>query len=127
MLGSSLPLPETYDSSQFGILAVNSNNKFAEWTKIILPYCDGALFQGYTKKPINHKGRDLYFRGSSIMRGHFKWIDQQYGLDKANRIVMTGSSAGGMAVTLWIDYLRSLLKNPNKLSGIVDTGIFLDP
>ena len=50
-------------------------NKFAEWTKIVLIYCDGTLFQGVNNKAYNYKGKDLYFRGSKIMRSHLKWID----------------------------------------------------
>ena len=50
-------------------------NKFAEWTKIVLIYCDGTLFQGVNNKAYNYKGKDLFFRGSKIMRSHLKWID----------------------------------------------------
>ena len=104
-----------------------SSNKFAEWTKIVLLYCDGALFQGYNKNPYPHKGKDLFFRGSRIMRAHLKWIDEQYSFANAKKIVMAGISAGGMATYLWIDYLADIVKNPKKLYGIVDSGIFLDP
>ena len=94
---------------------------------MIILYCDGALFQGYNKNPVEHKGKKLYFRGSRIVRAHFKWIDDNYGFDKADKVVLVGGSSGGMGVYLWIDYLRGLMNNPKKLSGIVDSGIFLDP
>ena len=126
-LGSSTPWPPIFPSTGFGMMDVVPSNKFAEWTKIVLLYCDGVLFQGYNKNPYNHKGRDLFFRGSRIMRAHLKWIDQQYNFSAAKKIVLAGISAGGMATYMWIDYLRSIVNDPNKVYGIVDSGIFLDP
>ena len=38
--------------------------------------------------------------------------------------MLTGASAGGIATIYWSDYMRSLLKNPNALSVIADSGIF---
>ena len=103
------------------------SNKFAEWTKIVLLYCDGTLFQGYKKDAYRYKGKDLFFRGSKIMKSHLKWIDQEYNFSTAKKIVMAGISAGGMATYLWIDYLRGLVNDPKKVYGIVDSGIFLGP
>ncbi len=61
------------------------------------------------------------------MRSHIKWANDRFDLNNANKIVLAGSSAGGMAVYLWIDYLRGLVKNPNKVYGIADSSIFMDP
>ena len=58
---------------------------------------------------------------------HLKYINQEYNLNNADKIVFSGSSSGGIGVTLWVDYLRGLLKDPKKLYGIVDSGILLDP
>ena len=109
------------------MMDITASNKFAEWTKIVLLYCDGTLFQGYNKNPYPYKGKDLFFRGSKIMRAHLKWIDKQYNFAKAKKIVMAGISAGGIATYLWIDYLADMVNNRKKIYGIVDSGIFLDP
>lgn len=46
--GSSLYWNETLGFG--GYMSTNIlKNKFAEWTKIVVPYCDGALHQGFTK------------------------------------------------------------------------------
>jgi len=47
MLGSSKNYPNVtkYD----GIFLNDSSNYFADWTKVYLKYCDGALHQGYRK------------------------------------------------------------------------------
>lgn len=37
-------------------------------------YCDGSLHQGHTEAPLKYKDSSLYFRGSLIVRSHFKWL-----------------------------------------------------
>jgi hypothetical protein len=70
LLGSSLEWPETQNGG--GYLSPNPlTNKFADWTKIMVPYCDGSLHQGYAKEPIRYKDANLYFRGARITRSLF--------------------------------------------------------
>jgi len=104
-----------------------ANNKFANWTKIVLLYCDGSLFQGNNRKPVSVAGSSIYFRGAVNMRSHFKWADKKFNFTKAEQIVLSGESAGGIATYLWIDYLKSIVKDPKKVYGVVDSGIFLGP
>ncbi len=87
-------------------------------------YCDGAFHQGNNKSPIKYKDTNLYFRGAVNTRSHIKWADNKYGLANADKIVISGSSAGGIATFLWVDYLRSLVPNPKVVYGIADSGIF---
>lgn len=37
-----------------------------------------------------------------------------------------GGSAGGIGVYMWIDYVRDMLDDPDKLYGVVDSAIFMD-
>jgi hypothetical protein len=60
------------------------------------------------------------------MRAHFKWIEQQYGLENASRVVLAGSSLGGNGVLYWIDYLTHMVTDTDKVSGILDSSIFTD-
>jgi O-palmitoleoyl-L-serine hydrolase len=126
MYGSSLYWPETKVGE--GILSTNpSKNIFANWTKVILLYCDGAFHQGMTKEPFNYKDSKLYFRGAVNTRAHFQYVHNRFNLAKADRIIISGSSAGGIATYIWADYLRGFIGNPSvKLYSIVDSGIFLD-
>ena len=41
-------------------------------------------------------------------------------------MLFTGSSAGGGGAWLWSGYVRSLLKDPNSLSVVVDSDIFMN-
>lgn len=90
-------------------------------------YCDGAFHQGNAKSPLKYKDSSLYFRGGAISRSHFKFIDSKYPFIQAERVVLTGSSAGGMATYIWADYLKALLGANTKFYSIPDSGIFLNP
>ena len=41
-------------------------------------------------------------------------------------MILTGGSAGGIAVHLYSNYLRSILPNPESLYSIDDSGVFLN-
>jgi enterochelin esterase-like enzyme len=47
-----------------------------------------------------------------ITRSHLKYIDTKYNFAQAKKVVLTGSSAGGMASYIWADYIKTLLTNP---------------
>jgi O-palmitoleoyl-L-serine hydrolase len=111
LLGSSKPWPDIIQAE--GYLSIDpSVSKFANWTKFIFGYCDGSLHQGYTADPVKYKDAQLYFRGAAITRSHFNWINSKYNLKSADRIILTGGSAGGIAVQLWNNYLRAYVRNP---------------
>jgi hypothetical protein len=110
-LGSSKNLPETYEGH--GILSTDpSISRFATWTKIVINYCDGGLHVSATKQPYRYKDAELYFHGLYITRSHFKWLTQKFGLASAEQVMLTGSSAGGMAAYVYSPYVISLLANP---------------
>ena len=127
-LGSSKPWPAILPSDLAqGYLSTDPKvSPFANWTKIFLPYCDGSLHQGYTKDPIQYKDASLYFRGSLITRSHIAWIQSKYNLKGANKIVLTGMSAGGIAVNSWTNYVKDFVGDDSKVYPISDSGIFLN-
>lgn len=90
-------------------------------------YCDGAFHQGNNKSPIQYKDTQLYFRGAVNTRSHLKWAESKYSLSKAEKVIVSGSSAGGIATYLWVDHIRTLVSDPKVVSGVVDSGIFYDP
>lgn len=81
--GSSNPWASTYDAADGGILSpVLSDSSFANWTKIVIMYCDGSFHQGNNLNPITYKDTKLYFRGavntrSLISSGRIKNITYQ--------------------------------------------------
>lgn len=128
MFGTSKVWPETYNGTNGGILETDpAHSRFANWTKIVIMYCDGSFHQGNNKNSIKYKDTELYFRGAVNTRSHIKWAHDKYDLTKASKIVVSGSSAGGMATYLWVDYVRSLVPNPSTVYGVADSGVFYDP
>ena len=61
------------------------------------------------------------------MRANFKWIDLNYRLNDADKIILAGSTIGGIATLLWIDYLKSLVSDPDKVYGIIDSALVPTP
>ena len=43
----------------------------------------------------------------------------------ANKILITGSSAGGVATLVWSNYLRSIVDNPYNVMAAPDSGVFM--
>jgi hypothetical protein len=41
-------------------------------------------------------------------------------------VLLTGASAGGIATFLYSNYVRSLLKNPDALYTVADSGAFMN-
>lgn len=126
--GTSKTWPDTYSAANGGILDTDpAKNSFARWTKVVIMYCDGAFHQGNNLSPVKYKDAELYFRGAVNTRSHLKWADNQYNFSQADKIIVSGSSAGGIATYLWVDYLRTLVPNPKQIYGVSDSGVFYDP
>ena len=103
-----------------------TKSKFASWSKFIFAYCDGSFHQGNRISPVPYKDTKLYLRGSVITRAHLKYIQQKYNLKAAKEIVIAGVSAGAMASYMWTNQIQEMVDNPNAVSTIVDSGIFIN-
>ena len=102
-------------------------NYFKDWTIVYLKYCDGTGHQGYKKDPLVYKGQNLYFRGQNITIAQLNSLQQRYQLfSDATDIVITGFSAGGLAVFVWTNYIVERASKNTKLWAMPDSGIFLD-
>lgn len=93
---------------------------------MFLHYCDGTGHQGCRKDPILYKDRLLYFRGHNITIERFDDLEKRLGLfTKAEKIVISGESAGGLAATMWTNYLAEKVQQ-GKVYSVVDAGVFYD-
>jgi hypothetical protein len=126
--GSSTNWPVNWTDSLVGIMSSDpsKNPTFANWTKFFFIYCDGMLHQGYRQEPVPYNGSKLYFRGDRITKGHFKWIDMNYGLyNDATDVVVTGEGMGAITTYLWTNYLQKLVKG-GTVHTILDSGIYVN-
>lgn len=123
--GSSKFAPEMVRPE--GLLSTDpSQSSFANWTKVIIGYCDGSLFQGYRQNPIAYRTSKLYFKGAKNTRSHFQWILNKYpSFKNANQIIISGTGAGGVASYIWTNYVRTLVANASNVVTIADSGIYL--
>ena len=103
-----------------------TKSKFASWSKFIFAYCDGSFHQGNRISPVSYKDAKLYLRGSVITRAHLKYIQQKYNFKAAKKIIIAGVSAGAMASYMWTNQIQEMVDNPNAVSTIVDSGIFIN-
>lgn len=105
-LGSSKNYSDTISFTE-GFLSNNAKNDFNEGTKVFLKYCDGAGHQGVRQAPLSYKGEKLYFRGHNITVAQLDDLERTIGLfSKATDIIVSGGSAGGLAVFTWVNYIR---------------------
>ena len=110
-----------------GILSGNreTNPYFSNWNVIVQSYCDGGLFSGRRKEPLVYRGRRLYFRGRQILKALVESLKRR-NIGKASDVLLSGTSAGGLAVLLQGDYLRHKLPRTASVRGLVDAGFFID-
>ncbi|XP_038050931.1 pectin acetylesterase 8-like [Patiria miniata] len=125
-LGSSYRLPK--EASFDGIMSANAsvNPEFYDWNMIMINYCDGASFSGNLEKPVMYNSTNMYFRGYRVLNLVMVYLLKKTGLKEAERIILGGLSAGGLAASLHIDFIRSLVPPDIPLHGIIDAGFFLD-
>jgi len=99
----------------------SENPDFYNWNRVKLMYCDGASFAG----DVEEKVSDLYFRGQRIWHA---MIDDLLanGMDKAEKALLSGCSAGGLATYLHCDNFRELLPSSATVKCHADAGFFLD-
>lgn len=115
-----------------GVLSNNetTNPGFYTWNAAFLHYCDGASFGGarVDSIPIKTKTgtKPLWLRGRNNFNALIADLKATQGMASATEIILSGGSAGGLAVFYNIDHLASLLPSSTRLTGFPDAGFFLD-
>ncbi|KAL2920689.1 Pectin acetylesterase 9 [Bienertia sinuspersici] len=108
-----------------GILSNNEslNPEFYNWNRVKLRYCDGASFAGDSK--YDDGTSLLYFRGQKIWQAMIHDLLPK-GLANAEKALLSGCSAGGLAVFLHCDNLSKYLPKDATVKCLSDAGFFLD-
>ncbi|XWS61174.1 hypothetical protein CRYUN_Cryun07bG0103300 [Craigia yunnanensis] len=107
-----------------GILSNNAslNPDFYNWNRVKLRYCDGASFAGDGK--FTNGTSLLYFRGQKIWEAIILDL-LPLGLANAQKALLAGCSAGGLATFLHCDNFTRMLPNAS-VKCLSDAGFFLD-
>ncbi|XP_022109459.1 pectin acetylesterase 5-like isoform X1 [Acanthaster planci] len=125
-LGSSYRLPKEMPFG--GIMSPNAtvNPEFHDWNMVMINYCDGASFSGNLEKSVRYNNTSIYFRGHRVLKLVLVNLLQMTSLGEADQIILGGVSAGGLAMYLHVDFIRSFIPSHIPLRGIVDAGFFLN-
>ncbi|XP_038053009.1 pectin acetylesterase 11-like [Patiria miniata] len=110
-----------------GILSSSStvNPDFYDWNVAVVNYCDGASFSGDREDPVTHSNTKMYYRGSRVLDAIISYLLQSAGLQRADRVILSGASAGGLAVYLHADRVGSMVPNDASFKAVADAGFFV--
>lgn len=128
---NTLGVSTTTSKDYGGILGFNAttNPDFHSWNAVFIHYCDGASFGSNNVHPVTTpQGKQIWMRGRSNFDAVITDLLQHRDMADATDIILTGSSAGGLAVFYNVDHLaQDLLSDFDiKVTGFADAGFFLD-
>ena len=96
----------------------------------------GTSFSGYRSEPVidPESGGKIFFGGGYQLEAIYGMLTRRnsFGMNNASDVVVSGSSAGGLAVFLHIDFIANLIRyhqirgNKPKIVGVPDAGYFMD-
>mmetsp|Transcript_37026 Transcript_37026/g.85475 ORF Transcript_37026/g.85475 Transcript_37026/m.85475 type:complete len:546 (-) Transcript_37026:16-1653(-) len=112
----------TYWKDKKGYLSPSprDNPLFHNWTLVVVPYCDGTSFSG--KATV----KGIHFHGKDILNAVVVEL-QRMGARKANKVVLTGASAGATALFYHADAIKNRLAlQMGEVVAIADAGFFLN-
>jgi hypothetical protein len=102
------------------------NHLMWNWNKVFLIYCDGGSFSGNNMTKIVYNETEIYFRGFLNLKGFKVDLDEKHNFYNATDVVISGTSAGGLATYLHLDWWRSQIGENTKVIGLPDSGFFID-
>jgi len=136
VLMTSTLLPDKVTGRDLLSASKSDNPTFYDYTHVLVPYCSSDLWLGLKTNPqkpfhfVNDSSVDNFsFRGHTIFRSVFQDLLQRYNLSKAEEIILSGSSAGGIGVLNHADWVLNLIKSRRlnaTLKSIIDSGWFID-
>jgi hypothetical protein len=137
LLGSSKSLPTSLaafwqpeGAGFYGLMApnnaTNDYNPFGAYNFVWLTYCDGSSFTSNRDAPVVVNGTSLYMRGRAILDAHLAELEATAGfLSTATEVIVSGTSAGGLATYLHASYVASRLAKGSAVA-VPDAGYFFD-
>ena len=73
------------------------------------------------------QGKEIYFRGHLVLEHLMKHLLQNTDIEKADKVMLSGCSAGGVATILYADYIRSFFdKTEVDFKSVSFSGFFPD-
>jgi hypothetical protein len=111
-----------YQSSE-----MEHNSLMHDWNYIQMKYCDSTSYAGDAVL-YDQDGKKQYFMGRHIRDAAIDSI-LKMGMNTATEVVISGCSAGGLALYLGLDDMASRIRRANAsttVRGLIDSGFFAD-
>jgi hypothetical protein len=109
--------PCVYDGNDGLQSTSHSKNSISfNWNKVYVGYCDGGSYAGHVSDPVRVAQNELHFKGRYILDAVYETLLVEHALSSARNIIISGTSAGGLAVFLHIDYLVDKIHNYAKIA-----------
>lgn len=132
--GSSNGLPDPFNLEQlqdaWGNWYYSNQSRYNplmhNWSKVEVLYCDGASWTGMNDTITVHKGKPLHFQGKRNLDALMAELLTKHGMSSATEVVISGGSAGALAVYLHADAIRAVLPFAAKVVALPDDGFFMD-
>ena len=121
-LMTSLDKPSTLKGSGIFSDSADRNPDFYNFNHVVVPYCSSDLWSGNREANASTGGHE--FRGQKIFRSIVSDLQQMGGsrnLSSAQRVLLSGTSAGGIGVMVHLDWLATQLQNA-EVKGLNDAG-----
>ena len=124
--------------SDFGLMGPAEAGGMGAWHMVFSVYCDGSSYSGAREAPLPvppataaelglAPGAALWFRGADVMPAIFAELEALAGLQSlATDVVLTGTSAGGLATFVHAPRLAALLPPTADVVAAPDAGAFVD-
>eukprot|EP00250_Pteridium_aquilinum_P014029 c21730_g1_i1 orf=91-1458(+) len=109
----------------------SKNPDFYNWNRVKVRYCDGGSFSGDIDAPLEfeldkvNQSKKVYFRGQRVWQAVVHDLLSK-GLKNAEKALLSGCSAGGLASIIHCDNFRSQLPEKATVKCLSDAGFFLD-
>eukprot|EP00040_Diaphanoeca_grandis_P020239 m.107608 g.107608 ORF g.107608 m.107608 type:complete len:416 (+) comp27811_c2_seq1:300-1547(+) len=106
-LGSS----KAYPAIPGGMEGTGLFETFSTATVVYAKYCDGGSWTGaLTTKPVKVGNQTIYYRGRGMLDGLFDSLIETQGMNKAEELLWTGCSAGGLTTYIHADWVAQQMK-----------------
>jgi len=113
--------------ADWGLMSNSTRNPFSSFHQVFTIYCDGSSYASSLDAPLATAAGDVYFRGLDSLLAMLAELEAAGGLlSRATDVILTGTSAGGMAVYLHADRVRALLPAAARFAAVPDAGMFAD-
>jgi hypothetical protein len=103
------------------------NPHIYNWQTVHVKYCDGTSYA--SNSVATYKNRKLYFKGQLNRDTTILYLLHQLNMRNATEILISGCSAGGLAVYMGIDRMADLIHSVNPratVRGLALSGFFAD-